>query len=246
MSAPGLSARFCRQEVNGVNRRILVVDDEAPLRQLVRIYLTDAGHEVLEAADGTACLQTVEQEICHLVILDVMMPGIDGIETCRRIRRQNRDIPILILTARDAVEHKVQGLMAGADDYLVKPFDGRELAARVESLLRRSYRDEARLYECPVLRLRVDVHAKVTSVGGKPVTLTPKEFDILALLVKRPGRTYAREELLDLVWGPEYEGDTRTVDSHIKNIREKLRTAGISADPIATVWGVGYKFEAPA
>ena len=229
-----------------MKRRILVVDDEAPMRQLVRIYLTGAGCEVLEAADGPACLQVVGREICHLVVLDVMMPGMDGIETCRRIRRQNRDIPILILTARDAVEHRVQGLKAGADDYLVKPFDGRELAARVESLLRRSYRDDALLHEFPALRLRVDIRAKLISVGGKPLTLTPKEFDILVLLAKRPGRTYAREELLDLVWGPEYDGDTRTVDSHIKNIREKLRAAGISADPVATVWGVGYKFEAPA
>ena len=228
-----------------MKRRILVVDDEAPMRQLVRIYLAGAGHEVVEAADGPACLRMVEQEICHLVILDVMMPHMDGIETCRRIRRQNRAIPILLLTARDAVEDRVDGLKAGADDYLVKPFDGRELAARVESLLRRSYRDAAVLFEFPALRLRVDTDAKTVTAGGKPVALTPKELDILILLSRHPGRTYAREQLLDLVWGPEYDGDTRTVDSHIKNIREKLRTAAVPGDPIATVWGVGYRFEAP-
>lgn len=228
-----------------MKRTILVVDDEAPMRQLERIYLAEAGYDVLEAADGAACLKTVAQEICHLVILDVMMPEMDGIETCKRIRRQNQDIPILILTARDAVEYRVQGLKAGADDYLVKPFDGRELAARVESLLRRAYRYDATLYEYPALRLRVDLSAKGVSVGGAPLLLTPKEFDIVVLLAKRPGRTYAREELLDLVWGPEYEGDMRTVDSHIKNIREKLRAGGIPPDSIVTVWGVGYKFEVP-
>ncbi len=227
-----------------MNRRVLVVDDEAPMRQLVRIYLSAVGCDVLEAADGSACLQTVRAEICHLVILDVMMPGLDGIETCRRIRRVDRDIPILILTARDAVEQRVEGLKAGADDYVVKPFDGRELTARVESLLRRSYRDDAPLYEFPSLRLRVDIQDRTVSLGGNALSLTPKEFDILALLAKRPGRTYAREELLQLVWGPEYDGDTRTVDSHIKNIREKLHAVDRSVDPVTTVWGVGYKFEA--
>lgn len=228
-----------------MKRRILVVDDEAPMRQLVRIYLAGAGHEVVEAADGPECLQMVEQEICHLVVLDVMMSYIDGIETCRRIRRMNKTVPILLLTARDAVEDLVEGLKAGADDYLAKPFDGRELAARVESLLRRSYRDAAALFEFPALRLRVDVDAKTVTASGKPLSLTPKELDIFVLLSRHPGRTYAREQLLDLVWGPEYGGDTRTVDSHIKNIREKLRTAGVPGDPIGTVWGVGYRFEVP-
>ena len=226
-----------------MQRRILAVDDEAPMRHLIRIYLNEAGYEVGEAGDGLSCLRELDGGLYHLVVLDVMMPGMDGIETCRRIRKQNRDIPILILTARDAVEHKVAGLKAGADDYLVKPFDGRELAARVESLLRRAYRNDEPVYDIPGLPLRVDIENGLASVGSHVVNLTPKEFEILVLFVKRPGRTFAREQLLDLVWGAEYDGDSRTVDTHIKNMREKLRSAGIETDPIATVWGVGYKFE---
>ena len=227
-------------------RRILTVDDEAPMRRLIRIYLNEAGYEVGEAGDGLSCLRELDGGLYHLVVLDVMMPGMDGIETCRRIRKQNRDIPILLLTARDAVEHKVAGLKAGADDYLVKPFDGRELAARVESLLRRAYRNDEPVYDIPGLHLRVDIENRQAFVGSHAVNLTPKEFEILVLFVKRPGRTFAREQLLDLVWGAEYDGDSRTVDTHIKNMREKLRSAGIESDPIATVWGVGYKFEVSA
>jgi len=226
-----------------MQRRILVVDDEAPMRRLIRIYLNEVGYEVVEAGDGLSCQRELDGGLYHLVVLDVMMPGMDGIETCRRIRKQNRDIPILLLTARDAVEHKVAGLKAGADDYLVKPFDGRELAARVESLLRRAYRNDEPVYDIPGLQLRVDIENRLASVGSHVVNLTPKEFEILVLFVKRPGRTFAREQLLDLVWGAEYDGDSRTVDTHIKNMREKLRSAGIETDPIATVWGVGYKFE---
>lgn len=228
-----------------MQRHILIVDDEAAMRQLVRIYLAHAGFSVSEAKDGVSCMEELSARVYDMVILDMMMPGMDGVEVCRRIRERLPEMPVLMLTARDEVESRVKGLTAGADDYLTKPFDSRELVARVKSLLRRTQpRDEVE-YAIPEYHLRMDVETRNATVREERLALTPKEFDLLALFVKWPGRTYTRDELLDRVWGPEYEGDTRTVDSHIKNIREKLRDAGLSASILATVWGIGYRFEVP-
>ncbi|OPG16120.1 response regulator transcription factor [Ferroacidibacillus organovorans] len=228
-----------------MQRHILIVDDEAAMRQLVRIYLAHAGFSVSEAKDGVSCMEKLSAGVYDMVILDMMMPGMDGVEVCRRIRERLPEMPLLMLTARDEVESRVKGLTAGADDYLTKPFDSRELVARVKSLLRRTQpRDEVE-YAIPEYHLRMDVETRNATVREERLALTPKEFDLLALFVKWPGRTYTRDELLDRVWGPEYEGDTRTVDSHIKNIREKLRDAGLSASILATVWGIGYRFEVP-
>ena len=215
------------------------------MRQLLRIYLVKAGYQVIEASSGMECMQRIRSDICHLVILDVMMPGMDGIGTCKQIRQQTRDLPILLLTAKETTEQKVIGLTAGADDYLIKPFDSRELVARVESLLRRAYPGNVSQIELPSLQLRLDANGKIATIAGKDLLLTGKEFEILLLLARRPGRTFAREEILEMAWGMEYEGETRTVDTHIKNLREKLRLAGSPIDPVITVWGIGYKFQVP-
>ncbi|KUO97231.1 response regulator transcription factor [Ferroacidibacillus organovorans] len=226
-----------------MKRHILVVDDEPPMRQLVRIYLAHEGFSVSEAEDGFTCLEELGSGVFDMVILDVMMPGMDGVEVCRTIRTRHPDMPVLMLTAREAVESRVMGLTAGADDYLIKPFDSRELVARVKSLMRRTHPRDEVVFAIPEIHLRMDVEDRNVFVKGNRLTLTPKEFDLLLWFVKRPGRTYPRDELLDRVWGQEYAGDTRTVDSHIKNLREKLRDAGVSSDVLATVWGIGYRLE---
>lgn len=227
-----------------MQRHILVVDDESPMRQLVRIHLAHAGYAVSEAADGRTCLDELKSGLCDLLILDVMMPGMDGMAVCRKVREQRPALPILMLTARDAVESRVTGLSSGADDYLIKPFDSRELLARVNGLFRRTHSQAGPVYTVPSIQLSVHLDDRKVLAKDHALTLTPKEFDLLSLFAKRPGRTFTREELLNLIWGPDYEGDTRTVDSHIKNIREKLKDAGVAPDVIATVWGIGYKLEA--
>jgi len=224
-------------------KRILVVDDEAQMRNLIRIYLRSAGYSVQEAVDGKDALRVLEKTQPHVVILDLMMPGMDGWETCTSIRERDPEIPILMLTARTAIEDKVLGLSHGADDYLTKPFDGRELTARVQALIRRSYFDEEDGVRFDDIDLVIDVVGRTVRVGSNPISLTPKEFDLLLLLSRHPGRTFPREEILERIWSYEYEGEIRTVDSHVKNIREKLRDAGVEINPLKTVWGMGYKFE---
>ncbi len=223
--------------------RILVVDDEPHMRQLLTIYLKNAGYAVEEANDGLTALEQVETETFHLVVLDLMMPGMSGWDACKAIREVKSEMPILMLTARTSVEDKVTGLSIGADDYLTKPFDGRELVARVQALLRRSNPEEGQTYRFDEYDILIDPEGRTVSVTKKPLSLTPKEFDVLLLMAKRPGRTYSRDEILERIWGYDYYGDTRTVDSHVKNIREKLRDAGVTHDPIKTIWGIGYKFE---
>lgn len=206
------------------------------MRDLIRLYL-QGQYRVQEAADGPSALSSIEAEAPDVVILDLMMPGMDGREVCRRIREEST-VPIIILTARGEVQDRVDGLRLGADDYLVKPFDGRELQARVEAVLRRT---KGLAREGPVHRgdLTVDQTTRTALWRGQPLILTPKEFDLLLLLVAHPGQVFTRDRLLDRVWGSDYARDLRTVDSHVKNLREKL---GEGAGHIVTVWGVGYKF----
>lgn len=225
-----------------MNYSILVVDDEPHMRRLIRIYLENAGYHVVESEDGEQALEQMDHQFVHLVVLDLMMPGMDGWETCSEIRSKQSSIPILMLTARTAIEDKVAGLAMGADDYLTKPFDGRELIARVQALLRRSY-SKSDLVDFEAVSLKIDSLGRDVHVKNQVVPLTPKEFDLLLFLAQNKGRSFTREDLLDRIWGPDYEGNTRTVDSHVKNIREKLREAGIEQNLILTVWGVGYKFE---
>lgn len=223
--------------------RVLVVDDEPRMRELVRIYLDNAGFRVTGVSDGQSALEAIERDSFQLVILDLMMPGTDGWATCSKIRRSAPDMPIVLLTARTSVEDKVTGFANGADDYVTKPFDGRELVARVHALLRRTSSQANTKIYYDGLDLTIDPERRTVRAADSLVSFTPKEFDVLHLFARRPGKTFSREQTLERVWGYEYEGDARTVDSHVKNIREKLKTAGLVIDPIKTVWGIGYRFE---
>lgn len=217
--------------------RVLVVDDEPRMRELIRLYL-QADFAVVEAADGLEALRLLAGEEPDLVLLDVMMPRLDGWAVLERIR-EGSALPVIMLTARGDVPDRVQGLRMGADDYLAKPFDGRELAARVQAVLRRT---GGQVEGQPVIRrgaLVISPAERAVTWRDRPVTLTPKEFDLLTLLASHPGQAFPRERLLDRIWGADYLGESRTVDSHVKNLREKL---GDGAEMIATVWGVGYRF----
>lgn len=227
--------------------KALIVDDEWNMRNLLRIYLTKQGLEVKEASNGKEALEQVRQEAYDIILLDVMMPDMDGWEVCKRIREKQMT-PILMLTARTETKDKVQGLGLGADDYVTKPFEPDELMARVFALLRRSSHmqnqavPETKL-EAPGMIIHPE--GRQLQVDQQPVDLTQKEFDLFLLLARNPQRAYSREVLVETLWGLDYYGDSRVVDTHVKNIREKIQRAGLSYNPIQTVWGVGYKFNAP-
>jgi DNA-binding response OmpR family regulator len=224
---------------------IVVAEDERDLNNLVRRHLEDEGHRVVQVFDGAEAVLAVQRERPDLLLLDWMMPKLDGLDVCRRVRRDSI-VPILMLTARSEEIDRVLGLEVGADDYLVKPFGIRELLARVKAMLRRVelFREAGNDAPPPVLvsgGLTVDLAQHVVSVEGDAVELTPKEFDLLALLVHNPGRAFARDYLLEKVWGYDYPGFDRTVDTHVLRLRKKLGAAG---DQIETVWGVGYRLAA--
>ena len=222
--------------------KVLVVDDESHIVELARIYLTREGYEVEGVADGAQALTRFAQVKPDLVVLDIMLPGVDGISICKEIRKQSQ-VPIIMLTARDEVTDKVVGLEVGADDYLTKPFHPQELVARAKALLRRARIEP----DAPKLiragKLEVDLERHEVRHGQAKVQLRPKEFDLLALLSRHPGRVFQRSELLDLVWGYDFPGYTRTVDVHVQQLREKLAAAGMTDPSIQTVWGVGYRLE---
>jgi two-component system alkaline phosphatase synthesis response regulator PhoP len=217
---------------------ILVVEDEASIASFVSLYLKNAGYAVKTAGTGAEAMQHVTADVPALIVLDLMLPDVDGIELCRRVR-QRWDVPILMLTARDEDIDKIIGLEVGADDYLTKPFNPRELVARVKSILRRAA-PERRERESDVLRhgdLVVDAGRREVRVGEHEVQLAPKEFDLLWELLDHKGLVLTRDQLLERVWGYTFAGDTRTVDVHVRQLRRKLG----DASPIVTVWGVGYK-----
>ncbi|MGJ9385397.1 response regulator transcription factor [Salipaludibacillus sp. CF4.18] len=220
--------------------QVLIVDDEWNMRNLLRVYLTKGDFDVIEAKDGHDALSTIQHQTFDLIILDIMMPGMDGWEVCAHIR-QTSQTPILMLTARTETKDKVQGLSMGADDYLVKPFEPEELMARVKALLRRSEVTNSKSTILSIQDMKIDPEKREVLIHDQLVELTPKEFDLLYALIAHPGRVYSREVLLDQIWGNDYFGDLRTVDTHVKNVREKIRKAGLSYSPIQTVWGVGYK-----
>jgi DNA-binding response OmpR family regulator len=216
---------------------VLVVEDEASIASFVAMYLKNAGYGVKVAATGGAAIEQVSSDPPALIVLDLMLPDLDGVEVCRRIR-QDSDIPILMLTARDEDVDKIIGLEVGADDYLTKPFNPRELVARVKSVLRRSAPTSRR--DSKEIRhgdLTVDAGSREVHVGDEEVQLAPKEFDLLWELLDHRGLVLTRDQLLERVWGYTFAGDTRTVDVHVRQIRRKLG----EASPITTVWGVGYK-----
>jgi DNA-binding response OmpR family regulator len=223
---------------DGKGQAILLVEDEASIASFVSMYLKNAGYTVRTAATGTDALEQVAAETPDLIVLDLMLPDIDGVEICRRIR-QRSDLPILMLTARDEDVDKIIGLEVGADDYLTKPFNPRELVARVKSILRRAAPERKRPESREIAHgeLVVNSGSREVHVGDKEIQLAPKEFDLLWELLDHRGLVLTRDQLLERVWGYTFAGDTRTVDVHVRQIRRKLE----DASPIVTVWGVGYK-----
>src|SRR5215218_1576838 len=224
------------------SQTILVVEDEASIASFVSLYLKNAGYAVKTAATGAEAMQHLAAGAPELIVLDLMLPDVDGIELCRRVR-QRWDVPILMLTARDEDIDKIIGLEVGADDYMTKPFNPRELVARIKSILRRAT-TERRDGENAELRhgdLLIDSSRREVKVGDTEIQLAPKEFDLLWELLDHRGIVLTRDQLLERVWGYTFAGDTRTVDVHVRQLRRKLG----EASPIVTVWGVGYKV-APA
>jgi DNA-binding response OmpR family regulator len=220
---------------------VLVVEDESSIASFVALYLKNAGYRIQTVGTGRDALERVASEKPDLIVLDLMLPDIDGLEVCRRVR-QSSDVPILMLTARDEDVDKIIGLEVGADDYLTKPFNPRELVARVKSILRRSVpeRREVQSKQLKHGNLEIDAGRREVLVSGSEVQLAPKEFDLLWELLDHKGLVLTRDQLLERVWGYTFAGDTRTVDVHVRQLRRKLG----EASPIVTVWGVGYKVAA--
>jgi DNA-binding response OmpR family regulator len=220
---------------------ILVVDDEMRIIDLARMYLEQDGYRVITATDGIKARSMILDRAPSLVVLDLMLPGMDGLEVCRKVRAQS-DVPIIMLTARNDDIDKIVGLELGADDYLTKPFNPRELLARIRAILRRS---ECSSREHPpskisIGNLFIDEQRRRVEIGGKAINLRMKEFDLLQALAENAGVVFSREKLLNVVWGYDFAGETRTVDVHIAHLRHKLS----GMDPvIETVWGVGYKLD---
>jgi DNA-binding response OmpR family regulator len=227
---------------SALNSKIMVVDDEKHILELARLYLTREGYEVEGVGDGAQALTRFGQVKPDLVILDIMLPGSDGLTICKEIRKQSQ-VPIIMLTARDEVTDKVVGLEVGADDYLTKPFHPQELVARAKALLRRAKIEPDQPKHIRAGKLEIDLERHEVRYGKERIQLRPKEFDLLTLLARHPGRVFQRGELLDLVWGYDFPGYTRTVDVHVQQLREKLAAGKVTDPSIETVWGVGYRLE---
>ena len=224
---------------------ILVVDDEPHIVEVVRDYLKQAGYRVLTARDGQAALTMARHERPDLVVLDLMLPGgLDGLDVCRRLRQDPglAEVPIIMLTARTEETDKLIGLELGADDYVTKPFSPREVVARVRAVLRRARGPGLPPGIIHAGDLAVDLTNRSVTAGGQPVSLTPTEFDLLAVLARNPGRPFTRAQLLDLVYDVAYAGYDRAIDSHVKNLRRKIEPDPSHPRYILTVYGVGYKF----
>src|ERR671937_1869456 len=225
-----------------MGQKVLVVDDEDHIVELARLYLSREGFTCEGVTDGADAVGRFGQVKPDLVVLDIMLPNVDGLTICREIRKQSQ-VPIIMLTARDEVTDKVVGLELGADDYLTKPFHPQELVARTKALLRRAKLGAHQPKPVGGGQLEVDIERHEVRYGSERVQLRPKEFDLLALLARHPGRVFQRSELLDLVWGYDFPGYTRTVDVHVQQLREKLSAGGVADPAIQTVWGVGYKLD---
>jgi DNA-binding response OmpR family regulator len=222
-------------------QKILVVDDEREIVKLVRAYLEQAGFRVVTAADGQEALTVFRHEKPDLVVLDLSLPRIDGLDVCRTIRRES-DTPVIMLTARVEEQDRLIGLELGADDYIVKPFSPREVAARVRAVLRRTRPAPSTPAAITAADVTLDLTRHAATVAGRPIELTPTEFTLLRAMVAEPGRAFSRMELLDAAQGEAYEGYERTIDTHIKNIRAKNEPDPKNPHYIVTVYGVGYKF----
>ncbi|MGE4271389.1 MAG: response regulator [Desulfitobacterium sp.] len=223
---------------------ILVVDDDELIQELLKFNLEKEGYQVLMASDGSEALSVVEEKVPDLVILDIMLPGMSGLEVCNQLRRVPKlaDLPVIMLTAKGEEIDKVLGLEIGADDYLTKPFSPRELVARIRARLRRNKPSEEKT---DIVRqdLRIDLERFRVSVRGEYIELTPKEFELLRVLATHPGKVYTRDELLERIWGYEYAGDTRTVDVHVRHLRQKIEKDPSDPEYIETLRGIGYRLK---
>lgn len=223
-------------------KRILVVDDEKKIVAIVKAYLEREGFKVTSAYDGRAALGLARRQPPDLVVLDLMLPEISGWDVCRTLRKDS-DVPIIMLTARDETTDKIVGLELGADDYVTKPFDPKELVSRIKVVLRRSQGQIAVRNRLRAADLEIDVSKRLVKRGEEVIELTPIEFDLLKAMAEHPGRVYSRMQLLDRVQGEAYEGYDRTIDSHIKNLRKKIEPDPERPRYVITVYGVGYKLE---
>lgn len=229
-------------------KSILLVEDDPDIADLLDLHLADQGYTVDVVSDGNEGLERALSESYALVILDIMLPGMDGFDICRKIRAEKRSLPILMLTAKSEEIDKVLGLELGADDYITKPFSIREVLARVKAIFRRIEFDQADAQpsgRIDVGELVVDPEKRKVTLEGDPVELTNKEFDLLLLFVQHPGKAYSRQELLDEVWGYQYSGYSHTVNTHINRLRNKIEADPSSPRYVKTVWGVGYRFAEP-
>lgn len=223
--------------------KILVVEDEESFREALEFMLRKEGYEVLLADDGEVAVELFERKGADLILLDLMLPGLSGVDVCRRIRTSSQ-VPIIMVTAKDSEVDKVVGLEIGADDYVTKPFSSRELLARIKAVLRRTSEiglDDSQAFESGPVRIDVDRH--LVSVNGNPVSLPLKEFELLKLLISNAGRVLTRTQLIDRVWGSDYVGDTKTLDVHVKRLRSKIEPDPANPKFLVTVRGLGYKYE---
>jgi len=224
--------------------KVLVVDDEPNIREVVSLYLRRDGHAVVSAGDGDEALRLYQQTQPDLVVLDLMLPGLSGLEVCRRLQASQR-VPLIMLTAKGEEEDRIVGLGVGADDYVVKPFSPRELAARVEAVLRRVNETQTVSEAEKVLvfdELEIDPNTREVTVRGEPVALTAREFDLLYHLASQPKRVFTRDQLMEAVWGYTFAAETSTVTVHMRRLREKIESDPTQPRYLHTVWGVGYRF----
>jgi two-component system alkaline phosphatase synthesis response regulator PhoP len=232
----------------GESKKVLIIEDDANIVELLTIHLYDLHCKVVAENDGRRGLELARDELFDLIILDIMLPGLNGIEICRKIRQANRQVPILMLTARSEEIDKVMGLETGADDYLTKPFSIREFIARVKVIFRRN-EEYSVLQDAPANasviscnELEIDLDKRKVTLDKARIDLSPKEFELIALLASNPGKSYSRKRLLNLVWGYDFEGYEHTVNSHINRLRGKIELDVANPKFILTTWGVGYRF----
>jgi two-component system alkaline phosphatase synthesis response regulator PhoP len=226
-------------------KSVLIIEDDKEISNLIAIHLNDLDCEVIKIYDGLSGLKTAKEKRFDLIVLDIMLPGMDGFEVCKQLRKAEVDTPILMLTAKSEETDKILGLEFGADDYLTKPFSIREFIARVKAIFRRVdilMRDKDKGKNLQFGRLAIDITNRKVLLNNKRIELTPKEFDLLYLMASHPGRTYTRENLLNLIWGTQYSGYEHTVNSHINRLRSKIENDISNPEYILTSWGVGYRF----
>jgi len=228
-----------------MNELILVVDDEPKIVKLAQDYLEQAGFRVMSAGDGTTALAVARREQPDLIVLDLNLPGKDGLDVCRSLRRDS-DVPIIMLTARDEETDRLIGLELGADDYITKPFSPRELVARVRVVFRRVKGETRPTHLIRVHDLEIDLNGHTVTLAGKPVHLTPSEFTLLTMLAQHPGQVFSREQLLEKLYGIAYDGFARSIDAHVKNLRQKLEDDPANPRYVLTLYGIGYKFNGEA